>query len=114
MHSRFDFGMEMLHVMFFPDMRGARQTDDICTDFEKRLKAIVLSTNGVGGTGCGPADSTLAACTVTQAQTGSLILTATGALQGCSHLLTVQRCAPANTRRPMPRRGAAKCSWPRR
>ena len=71
---------------------GARQTDDMCTDFEKRLKAIVPSAKGVGGTGCGPADSALAACTVAQAQTDSLILAATGALQGCSHLLTAALC----------------------
>ena len=56
-----------------------RQTDDICADFEKRLKAIVPSVNGGGGTGRGPAGSALAACAVAQAQTGSLILAATGA-----------------------------------
>ena len=59
-----------------------RQTDDICADFEKRLKAIVPSVNGGGGTGRGPAGSALAACAVAQAQTGSLILAATGALRG--------------------------------
>jgi hypothetical protein len=57
------------------------QTDDICADFEKRLKAIVPSAGGGGGTGRGPAGSALAACAVAQAQTGSLILAATGALQ---------------------------------
>jgi hypothetical protein len=58
------------------------QTDDICADFEKRLKAIVPSVNGGGGgsgTGRGPAGSAQAACAVAQAQTGSLILAATGA-----------------------------------
>ena len=60
-----------------------RQTDDICADFEKRLKAIVPSVNGGGGggggTGRGPSGSAQAACAVAQAQTGSLILAATGA-----------------------------------
>ena len=55
------------------------QTDDICADFEKRLKAIAPSANGGAATGRGPAGSAQAACAVAQAQTGSLILAATGA-----------------------------------
>ena len=69
-----------------------RQTDDICVDFEKRLKAIVPSVNGGGGggggTGRGPSGSAQAACAVAQAQTGSLILAATGALLAVAWLLS--------------------------
>ncbi len=62
------------------------QTDYVCADFEKRLKAIVPSLNGAGAGGSpaprsatAPAGSALAACAVAQAQSGSLILAATGA-----------------------------------
>jgi hypothetical protein len=77
------------------------QTDDICADFEKRLKAIVPSLNtgggasaggaGGGGRGMPFAGSALAACAVAQAQSGSLILAATGT----HHLRDAHACMHA-------------------
>jgi hypothetical protein len=65
--------------------RNPSQTDDICADFEKRLKAIVPSLNTPSGGAAGGArngmpisGSALAACAAAQAQSGSLILAATG------------------------------------
>ena len=76
-----------MRVSCSPQLTRARfllQTDDICADFEKRLKAIVPALNAAGAapaprSTAAPAGSALAACAVAQAQSGSLILAATGA-----------------------------------
>ena len=79
-----------MRVLCLQQLTRARillQTDDICADFEKRLKAIVPALNAAGAAApaprstAAPAGSALAACAVAQAQSGSLILAATGALQ---------------------------------